>query len=106
MAAVYNREATYRGDTLLGWSVQVDIDGAPAPLASARLQLRAANGSLVHDWAPGVVGSNVTFPTVPAETTAQWPVGRLEFDLEITLLDGRVATWLTGSQLVNADRTR
>lgn len=103
--ATYNRAPLRRGDTLLGWCVDIDIAGVPAQLLSARLQLRTGNGRLVHDWPATVDGARILLPDVPAATTASWPVGVLLYDLEVTLADGRVATWLQGEQPVLADRS-
>jgi len=104
--AKYDRTPFVRGDTLLGWSVQISVDGEPAQLLSARLQLRTGNGGLVYDWPAVVSGNLVSLPDVAAEVTAGWPVGRLEYDLEVTLAGGRTVTWLCGAQPVIPDRTR
>jgi hypothetical protein len=103
--ATYNRTPFLRGDTLLGWGVDIEIADQPAQLLAARLQLRTTNGRLVYDWPASVNGSRIQFPDVPASITANWPVGVLLYDLEVTLADGRVATWLQGEQCVVADRS-
>lgn len=106
MTARYDRKPCLRGDTMLGWSVDITIDGAPAALDSARLHLCTDFGRLVYAWPTAVQGSCVTLATVPAEVTAKWPTGILEYDLEVTLAGGRVVTWLHGTQPVHPDRTR
>lgn len=103
--ATYNRAPFRRGDTLLGWGVDIEIAGQPAQLLGARLQLRTSNGRLVYDWPATVEGARIQLPDVPAATTTGWPVGVLLYDLEVTLADGRVATWLQGEQPVVADRS-
>lgn len=105
-AVSHHRAAAYRGDTLLGFSVAIAIDGQPASVSSARLHLRTASGTLVHDWPATCAGDLVSLPDVPAATTAKWPTGALEYDLEVTLVDGRTVTWLTGTQPIAPDRTR
>lgn len=106
MTATHNRARTYRGDTLPGFAVAIDIDGQPASVNTARLQLRTASGALVYDWPAAVAGNRVTLPDVPAAITAKWPTGLHEYDLEVTLTDGRTITWLAGTQPIAPDRTR
>lgn len=105
-AATHHRAMAYRGDTLLGFSVAIAIDGQPASVSSARLHLRTPAGALVHDWPATCAGNLVSLPDVPAATTAKWPTGTLDYDLEVTLADGRTVTWLTGTQPIAIDRTR
>lgn len=101
----YNRPPLVRGDTLTGWSVEVQIGGAPQLIESARLHLRTRYGRLQHDWPAVVDGSTVIFADVPPSITSQFAVETLVFDLELTLPGGRVFTWLAGEQPVLADRT-
>ncbi|GEM_PF-2782636 len=103
--AIYNRPPVVRGDTVIGWSVDVQVDGAPQPIDSARLHLRTRYGRLVLAWPVTVSGSTVSMAQVPASDTADWPVESLVYDLELTLAGGRVVTWLSGEQPVIADRT-
>lgn len=103
--ATYNRSPFVRGDTLLGWSVDIQTDGAPQLIDSARLQLRDRFRRLVHEWPATIDGSTVLFADVPPGITSQFPVEVLVFDLELTLPGGRVVTWLAGEQPVLADRT-
>ena len=103
--ATYNRPELVRGDTLLGWSVTISIDGYPATISSARSQLRTPRNSLIHEFDVIVVGNVVTIGRVLPEVTATWPLDVLEYDLEITLEDGRVVTWLRGQQKITLDRT-
>lgn len=103
--ATYNRQPLVRGDTLLGWSVAITQDGLPVDITSARSQLRYVGGSLVHTFDLQVVGNVVTYADVEAEVTATWPLLPLAYDLELTLADGRVVTWLKGSQEITIDRT-
>lgn len=103
--ATYNRAPVVRGDTLRGWSVAVEIDGQPVGIQSARLHLRARGGRLVYSWPAAIDGAVVRMADVGAAVTAEWPAESLTYDLELTLADGRVATWLQGEQPVLADRT-
>ena len=103
--ATYNRPSLVRGDTLLSWSVAITQDGLPVEITSARSQLRYVGGLLVHTFDVQVVGNVVTYAEVEAGVTATWPLTTLVYDLEITLADGRVVTWLKGSQEITIDRT-
>lgn len=103
--ATYNRPSIVRGDTLLSWSVAITKDGLPVEIASARSQLRYEGGLLVHTFDLQVTGNVVTYAEVPAVITETWPLLTLAYDLELTLADGRVVTWLKGSQTITIDRT-
>ena len=103
--AEYNRKSSMRGDTLLGFSVDVMLDAAPASIASARMHLRSAGGRLIYTYILSFSGSTVTIPDVAGTETARWPVGTLVWDMEITTTSGRTATWLEGTQPIVADRT-
>ena len=103
--ATYDRPPIVRGDTLQGWSVAITQDDLPVSIASARSQLRQQGGLLVHSFDLEVVGNLVTFEPVPASVTENWPILDLAYDLEVTLADGRVVTWLKGTQRITIDRT-
>jgi len=106
MTARYDRKPCLRGDTLLGWSVDIAIDDAPSEIASARLHLCTEAGRLVYAWPVAIAGNRITLADVPAQETARWPTGRLEYDLEVTLASGRTVTWLAGTQPIIPDWTR
>lgn len=103
--AIYDRPPAMRGDTLAGWSVEVEVNSQPQEVESARLQLRTSTYRLVYDWPVAVSGSTVSMQTVDHDVTAEWPPGTLIYDLELTLADGRVVTWLTGKQVILRDVT-
>jgi len=103
--AEYNRKSSMRGDTLLGFSVDVMLDAAPASIASARMHLRSSGGRLIYAYPVGFSGGTVTIPDVAGTETAHWPIGTLLWDIEITTVSGRIATWLKGTQPILADRT-
>lgn len=103
--AIYNRRPSLRGDTLRGFSLEARIGGEPASIVSARSQLRTPAGRLIHTYELYVSGAQVTVPDVPAEVTRNWPVATLVYDIEVTLADERVVTWVSGAQPILADRT-
>lgn len=103
--ATYKRAPFVRGDTLSGWTVDVQVAGVPQLILSARLHLRAQYGRLVYDWPVTVDGSTVHMSEISPEVTRSFPVETLVFDLELTLQSGRVVTWLAGEQPILADRT-
>ena len=103
--ATYNRPALVRGDTLLGWSVAITQDSLPVSIASARSQLRTSRNALLLESVVTVAGNVVSIAQVEAEITATWAIGVYDYDLEITLADGRVVTWLKGQQSIVIDRT-
>lgn len=102
----YDRQAVYRGDTISSWSVNITKDGQPAPLFSAKLELKNSIGKLIYDWPVVVSGSTVTMETIPSSISSTFPIGTLEFSLEVTLVGGRTVTWLIGTQKILSKRVR
>lgn len=102
--AVYDRPPVTRGDTVLGWQITVSVNESPAEIIEARMQFRQG-ARLVYQAEVAVAGGVVTVGEIPPEDCAAFPVGELDYDLEITLGGGRVVTWLKGKQRILADVT-
>ena len=103
--STYNKPALIKGDTLVAWTVSFTKDGAPIALLSARMQFRTHAGQLVHSCVCNVSGSTVTIEEVPGSVTETWSIGELVYSLELTLVGGRVVTWLQGTQPIVKDIT-
>jgi hypothetical protein len=106
--AEYHRPAYKRGDSIPGLQVRVEVGNPPAELlpVAARAQLRSPLDVVVHEFETQIDGSTVTLLGIPPEVTATFKPGVHKYDLEYTLPDGRVVTWLGGSMRITADVTR
>ena len=97
---VWDRGSMWRGDTLLGFSMRIadKITGVPIiPVAVCAHTVDQRGRKVVAlDSSIGTDGT-VTFDRVDGEVTADWRAGVYAFDVEYTLADGRVRTYLTGS---------
>lgn len=97
--AIYNRKPIYRGDTLNPMRltlVDKDSDEAIVP-TSLCVQIRSLQGKLLADVGWHVEGSKVVVEAVPPETTRTFPVGVHRYDVEYTLPNGVVRTYVSGS---------
>jgi len=95
--ATYNYGDQVRGDTIGVRTVTIVIDSSPASLSSARMNIRRNNGALVFNVSPTVNSNVVTIPAIAAADTAKFPVEQLKYDLEVTLSDSTVHTYMGGT---------
>lgn len=105
----WNRGSMWRGDTLLGFSMRIlDQDTLSAVLPVS------VCAHIVDQWGSKVVAlessigtdGTVTFGRVDGDVTAAWRAGKYAFDVEYTLEDGRVRTYLTGQFDVLEDKSK
>lgn len=97
--AIYNRKPIYRGDTLNPMRltlVDKDLEEAIVP-TSLCVQIRSSYGKLLADVGWYVEGDKVVIEAVPPETTRTFPVGVHRYDVEYTLPNGVVRTYVSGS---------
>ncbi|MEO5914868.1 MAG: hypothetical protein ABIS50_11585 [Luteolibacter sp.] len=115
--AALDFEPVMRGDTFPARPLaMLSQDGAAVEVTSALLQVRTRlRQTLVTEWKTSddsilISGSPtpniITLAEKPAAETAEWPLGRHDYDLEITLADGRVITLFKGDFPVNRDTSR
>jgi hypothetical protein len=101
-----------RGDTLSGLTFTfTDSAGAAISVFSARAQVRAnnVNADLLHTFTCLVSGPDnniVSLSTIGVVASAGFQTGTHAWDLELTLADGRVRTWIGGDFVVSGDITR
>lgn len=121
MPPSYDKPGVYsvqhkRGDSTnrIQLTVTTADDGAAFAVTSFRAQIRDNRGTLIYEFtttgdAPNASIENtneLVLPSVPGATTAAWPVGSHDWDLEVTLPDGSVKTWIEGTWAVTVDVTR
>jgi hypothetical protein len=116
--ATYNMTPLVRGDTMPAWTVVFTQDSAPVAIDSARLQLREPGKvpRVVYEWMStgaspnitiGGMGLNeLTFAPIASSDSAGFPVGTLEYDLEVVLPSGVKWTPISGTLQILRDITR
>ena len=105
----YDRPAYVRGDTIPAFTLTVQQGDPPQNVTptSARAQLRTAMGKLLHEFAMSIdPDGKVRMGAVQPEDSARFPLGKHYYDVEVTLPDGRVLTYLRGTMKIVADVTR
>ena len=100
----FTLEPIYAGDSLEQFSLEiVDIDsdtGLEVEVIPSKVCciFKSYMGKELHRYSPEIkVGGKVLFKRVPKEITIKWPAGVTRFDIEYTLPNGRVRTYLKGS---------
>lgn len=105
----WNRGSIWRGDTLLGFSMRIadKVTGEPiVPVdICAHIVDRVGRKVVALDSSISTEGT-VTFGRVDGDVTATWRAGAYAFDVEYTLADGRVRTYLTGSVTLLEDKSK
>lgn len=103
--AIYNREPIYRGDTLNSMGLTlVDKTSEEAIVpTSLCVQIRSSLGRLLANVGWHIEGDKVVIEAVPPEITRTFPVGVHKYDVEYTLPNGVVRTYVSGSVEVLRD---
>ena len=101
--------AIWRGDTLLGFSIRIADKVTAVPIIPVTICAHIVDSFgrkvVALDSSIGTDGT-VTFDRVDGEVTAAWRAGAYAFDVEYTLADGRIRTYLTGSFAVLEDKSK
>lgn len=104
----HTRPTYKRGDTVGGMSIVVKdrVSGIPVIPATARSKLLRL-GREVYSFTVDIDDDTgeVFISSIPADVTATLAVGNYSYDVEYTLVDGRVVTYLEGSLVIEGDFT-
>ncbi len=106
---VWDRGAIWRGDTLLGFSMRIFDKVTAVPIVPVAICAHIVDslGRKVFALESSIgADGTVTFARVDGEVTAAWQARKYGFDVEYTLADGRVRTYLTGSFNVLEDKSK
>lgn len=106
---VHNRPSYKRGDTVGGMTLVVRDRETRDPIVpvSVRAQLRNQYGKLAYtfDTAIDLSTGVVSLYPIPATASEKFAVGVYGYDVEYTLANGRVVTYLQGTLDIQADVT-
>ena len=106
---VWARGSIWRGDTLLGFSMRIadKVTGEPIIPVTICAHIVDSFGRKVVALESSIgTDGTVTFDRVDGGVTATWRAGAYAFDVEYTLADGRVRTYLTGSVTLLEDKSK
>lgn len=105
----WDRGSIWRGDTLLGFSMRIvddDTGIAVVPVEVCAHIVDSFGRKVVAMESSIGTDGTVTFDRVDGDITATWRAGSYAFDVEYTLSDGRIRTYLTGSFTVLEDKSK
>ena len=105
----WDRGSMWRGDTLLGFSMRiVDKDtGVAVVPASVCAHIVDSFGRKVVALESSIgTDGTVTFARVDGAVTAAWRAGKYAFDVQYTLTDGRVRTYLASTFELLEDKSK
>ena len=105
----WDRGSIWRGDTLLGFSMRIADKVTAEPIVPVEICAHIVDSfgrkAVALDSSIGADGT-VTFAGIDGSVTATWRAGAYAFDVEYTLADGRVRTYLTGSVTLLEDKSK
>lgn len=106
---LWDRGSMWRGDTLLGFSMLIfdkvtDVAVVPVDIC-AHIVDSFGRKVVALDSSIGADGT-VTFARVDGAVTAAWRAGSYAFDVQYTLVDGRIRTYLTAEFALLEDKSK
>lgn len=106
---VWDRGSMWRGDTLLGFSMRiVDKDtGVAVVPTEVCAHIVDPFGRKVAEIESSIgTDGTVTFARVDGAVTAAWRAGSYAFDVQYTLADGRIRTYLSCTFTLLEDKSK
>lgn len=105
----WNRGSMWRGDTLLGFSMRITDKDTGLAVVPSEVCANIVDpfGRKVAEL-ESLIGTDgtVTFARVDGAVTAAWRAGSYVFDVQYTLADGRVRTYLSCTFELLEDKTK
>lgn len=105
----WDRGSMWRGDTLLGFSMRiVDKDtGVAVVPTEVCAHIVNSSGRKVAELESSIgTDGTVTFARVEGAVTAEWRAGSYVFDVQYTLADGRIRTYLSSTFALLEDKSK
>lgn len=105
----WNRGSMWRGDTLLGFSMRIadKVTGVSIVPVTICAHLVDSFGRKVVALDSSIAADGtVTFGRVDGQVTAAWRAGKYSFDVEYTMPDGLVRTYLAGEFAILEDKSK
>ena len=105
----WNRGSIWRGDTLPGFSMRIadKVTGVPIIPVTICAHIVDSFGRKVVALESSIgTDGTVTFARVDGAVTAAWRAGKYAFDVQYTLTDGRVRTYLASTFELLEDKSK
>lgn len=105
----WNRGPIWRGDTLLGFSMRIvdKLTGVPTVPVEVCAHIVDKLGKKVVALDNSISeDGTVTFNRIDGGITAAWSAGKYGFDVEYTLPDGRIRTYLIAQFTLLEDKSK
>jgi len=83
------------GNTLPARQFTFSVNAGAPTISAAYFAVKTPAGVQLLRTACSIAGAVVTRPSVAASTTAAWPAGRLNWDIEVTI-SGQEKTYIGG----------
>ncbi len=81
-----------RGNTLPQLTIRLrETAGPGVTIIAENCEIRTQGGQLVYDWPATISGDTVVLASVPANTTASWPLGVHNWEAKLTHAYGTYA---------------
>ena len=101
--AKYNFQPQVRGDSINSRTITILIDSTPAEIASSTMNIRNSQGKLIHNVPLTIVDNVITIPEISGSVTSTFPVQTLKHDIQVTLTNGKVRTYIQGLISIKQD---
>lgn len=95
-------DSIYAGDSLPQWAIKVmEVDETSGNMlvpSEVCCMIRSYGGKVIHQYTPEIkVNGKVLFKRVDGDITKDWPSGLARWDIEYTMPNGRMRTYLRGT---------
>lgn len=106
---VWDRGGMWRGDTLLGFSMRITDNDTGVAVVPTEVCAHIVDpfGRKVAELESSIgTDGTVTFARVEGAVTAAWRAGSYAFDVQYTLADGRIRTYLSAAFALLEDKSK
>lgn len=106
---VWDRGSMWRGDTMLGFAMRIVDKDTAEPIVPVDICAHIVDsfGRKVAELESSIgTDGTVTFARVDGTVTAAWRAGAYAFDVQYTLADGRIRTYLSGAFALLEDKSK
>ena len=106
---VWDRGSIWRGDTLLGFAMRIADKDTGVAVVPTEVCAHIVDpfGRKVAELESSIgTDGTVTFARVEGAVTAVWRAGSYAFDVQYTLTDGRIRTYLSSTFTLLEDKSK
>ena len=112
--ATWNMKGATQGDTISPFAVilktgkvGIQEEGTPIIPTNVCCQIRDERNHVVHSYNPVYTDfGRIVFPPIPPEVSRRFRPGVYRYDVEFTLPNGNIRTYLKGTLRISEDTSR